>query len=130
MLQLLPNYAGVQTMYLTLQEAARDYSYTHYLFKLTHRISGVEHLFVADVSVDNPRYTAVEVRTDTDDTNNVLLTETGYYEYEVYVQTSSNNLDPDNATALIEQGLLYVFGVDITSTPTISASDNFVYYGN
>lgn len=130
MLQLLPNYAGVQTMYLTLQEAARDYSYTHYLFKLTHRISGVEHLFVADVSVDNPRYTAVDVRTDTDDINNALLTETGYYDYEVYVQTSSTNLDPDNAIAMIEQGLLYVFGQDITTTPTISASDNFVYYGN
>lgn len=117
-------------MYLTLQESARDYEYTHYLFKLTHRLSGEEHFFVADVSVDNPRYTAVDIVTDTDDTNNVLLTETGYYEYEVYVQSSSSNLDPANATALIERGLLYVFGVDITTTPSISASDNFVYYGN
>ena len=130
MLQLLPNYSALQTMYLTLQEAARDYAYTHYLFKLTHRISGVAHLFVANVAVDNPRYTAVELRTDTDDTNNVILTESGYYEYEVFVQSSSSNLDPDNATALVEQGLLYVFGQDITTTPSISASDNFVYYGN
>jgi hypothetical protein len=130
MLQLLPNYAGIQTIYLTLQEAARDYSYTHYLFKLTHRISGKEHFFVADVIADNPRYTAVNVYTDADNVNNVLLTETGYYEYAVYVQTSSSNLDPDEATALVEQGLLYVIGASITTTPSISASDNFVYYGN
>jgi hypothetical protein len=117
-------------MYLTLQESATDYTYTHYLFKLTHRLSGAEHFFVADVSVDNPRYTAVDVVTDTDDTNNVLLVDAGFYEYEVYVQTSSTNLDPANATALIEQGLLQVTGPDITTTPTISASDNFVYNGN
>ena len=117
-------------MYLTLQEAALDYSYTHYLFKLTHRLSGAEYFFVADVSVDNIRYTAVDIYTNTDDTNNVLLTETGYYEYRVYVQDSATNLDPDSATALIEQGLLYVYGQDITTTPTISASENFVYHGN
>lgn len=130
MIQLLPNYSGAQTMYLTLQEAARDYNYTHYLFKLTHRLSGIDHYFVAVTPFDNPRYTSVEVYTNTDDTNNVLLTETGYYEYEVYVQTSASNLDPDAATALIEQGLLYVYGTTITTTPTISATDNFVYYGS
>jgi len=130
MIQLLPNYSGAQTIYLTLQESARDYDYTHYLFKFTHRMSGEAHYFVAVTPFDNPRYTAVEVYTNTDDVNNVLLTETGYYEYEVYVQSSATNLDPDSAIAKVEQGLLYIFGVDITTTPAIAASENFVYYGN
>jgi hypothetical protein len=117
-------------MCLTLQESARDYTYTHYLFKLTHRLSGEEHFFVAVTTADNPRYTAVEIFTDTDDTNNVNLTATGYYEYEVFVQSSSSNLDPTNKATSVEKGLLYVFGQDITITPEISATDNFVYYGS
>lgn len=117
-------------MYLTLQEKARDYTYTHYLFKLTHRMSGVEHFFVAVTTADNPRYTAVEIFTDTDDLNNAKLTETGYYEYEVFVQSSSTNLDPTNKATSVERGLLYVYGQDITTTPAISATDNFVYYGS
>lgn len=129
MLQLIPDHPGSQVIYLTLQESARDYTYTHYLFKLTHRVSGVDHYFVAVVNFDNPRYTAVEVYTDADTTNNVHLTESGYYTYEVHVQNSSSNLDPANAIAKVEQGLLYVIGDTISSTPAIASGDNFVYHG-
>lgn len=129
MLRLLPDHPGVQTFYLTLQESARDYTYTHYLFRFTNRLSGAAFVFIADVAFDNPRYTAVDIRTDTSDTNNVQLTATGYYDYEVWVQDSAINLSPEGAIAKVEQGLLYVIGEDISTTPAIASSTNFVYHG-
>lgn len=121
--------AGTQAIYLTLQDAARDWEYSHYLFVLTHRMSKKAHYFVAVTIFDNPRYTRVDVATDTDDTNNVLLTETGYYDYAVYVQNSAINLDPDNALARVEIGTLNVPGGAISSAPEVTLTDDIVYYG-
>jgi len=131
MLYLLPN-SGNQNIYLTLQDAGRDYTYTHYLFKLVHRMTLEDFYFVGYVMNDNPRYTKVQVATNATTTNNVLLTETGDYDYFVYAQNSSTNKDPDNAAvvALIEQGTLRVPGASIVSLPTITLEDNVLFYGN
>lgn len=127
MLRLLPNHAGAQTVYLTLQDAARDYTYTHYLFKLVNQTTKAAFYFVADTPFDNPRYTAVTVYTNTDDTNNVLLEDAGEYTYEVYVQSSATNLDPDNATALVERGLLLVTDTAISTAPATNPGTWFAY---
>lgn len=131
MLYLLPN-SGNQNIYLTLQDAGRDYTYTHYLFKLVHRMTLEDFYFVGYVMNDNPRYTKIQVATNATTTNNVLLTETGDYDYFVYAQNSSTNKDPDNAAvvALIEQGTLRVPGASIVSLPTITLEDNVLFYGN
>jgi hypothetical protein len=88
--------------------------------------------FVGYVINDNPRYTKIQVATNATTTNNVLLTETGDYDYFVYAQNSSTNKDPDNAAvvALIEQGTLRVPGAGIVSLPTITLEDNVLFYGN
>jgi hypothetical protein len=129
MLYLNPN-TGEQILYLTLQDAARDYSYTHYLFKLVNRSTHEAFYFVADVETDNPRYTAIRVRTNIDNTNNVLITEFGEFDYFVFVQNSSTNKDPNNVNvvAQVEQGTLKVNGPSITSFPTITIPNEFVYY--
>ncbi len=131
MLYLLPN-SGNQEIYLTLQDAGRDYTYTHYLFKLVHRMTLEDFYFVGYVMNDNPRYTKIQVATNATTTNNVLLTETGDYDYFVYAQNSSTNKDPNNAAvvALIEQGTLRVPGATIVSLPTITLEDNVLFYGN
>jgi|688.fasta_scaffold03350_45 hypothetical protein len=128
----LNSNSGNQNIYLTLQDAGRDYTYTHYLFKLVHRMSLEDFYFVGYVINDNPRYTKIQVATNATTTNNVLLTETGDYDYFVYAQNSSTNKDPDNAAvvALIEQGTLRVPGAGIVSLPTITLEDNVLFYGN
>lgn len=128
MIRLNPN-SGTQAIFLTLQDAARDWQYTNYLFKLVHRMSKEEFFFVGDVVVDNPRYTRIDVATNTDDTNNVLLTDTGYYDYAVYVQNSESNLDPANALAKVEIGTLFVTGTAISNAPSIILTEDIVYYG-
>ena len=129
MLYLNPN-TGEQILYLTLQDAARDYAYTHYLFKLVNRSTQAAFYFVADIETDNPRYTAIRVRTNIDNTNNVLITEFGEFDYFVFVQNSSTNKDPNNVNvvAQVEQGTLKVNGPSITSFPTITIPNEFVYY--
>lgn len=128
----LNSNSGNQNIYLTLQDAGRDYTYTHYLFKLVHRMTLEDFYFVGYVINDNPRYTKIQVATNATTTNNVLLTETGDYDYFVYAQNSSTNKDPDNAAvvALIEQGTLRIPGAGIVSLPTITLEDNVLFYGN
>jgi hypothetical protein len=128
----LNSNSGNQNIYLTLQDAGRDYTYTHYLFKLVHRMTLEDFYFVGYVINDNPRYTKIQVATNATTTNNVLLTETGDYDYFVYAQNSSTNKDPNNAAvvALIEQGTLRVPGAGIVSLPTITLEDNVLFYGN
>jgi hypothetical protein len=128
----LNSNSGNQNIYLTLQDAGRDYTYTHYLFKLVHRMTLEDFYFVGYVINDNTRYTKIQVATNATTTNNVLLTETGDYDYFVYAQNSSTNKDPDNAAvvALIEQGTLRVPGAGIVSLPTITLEDNVLFYGN
>jgi hypothetical protein len=128
----LNSNSGNQNIYLTLQDAGRDYTYTHYLFKLVHRMTLEDFYFVGYVINDNPRYTKIQVATNATTTNNVLLTKTGDYDYFVYAQNSSTNKDPNNAAvvALIEQGTLRVPGAGIVSLPTITLEDNVLFYGN
>jgi hypothetical protein len=128
----LNSNSGNQNIYLTLQDAGRDYTYTHYLFKLVHRMTLEDFYFVGYVINDNTRYTKIQVATNATTTNNVLLTETGEYDYFVYAQNSSTNKDPNNAAvvALIEQGTLRVPGAGIVSLPTITLEDNVLFYGN
>lgn len=127
MLRLLPDVPN-QDIYLTLQDAARDYVYTNYLFELVHRMTKEKFYFVAYIVADNPRYTRVRVSTDTTDTNNVTLSESGYYDYRVYVQNSATNVDPTAALARVEIGTLYVVGDAVTTAPEVPLTNDIVYY--
>ena len=131
MIQLAPNSTG-QTVFLTLYENRRDLpAFTHYLVELENVMSREMHYFIANVVVENDRYTEITIATNIAAplSGNVLLTETGQYWYRVYGQNSTTNLDPTLTVGRVELGVLQVMTSEIyydTDNPSIP--DNIVYY--
>lgn len=133
MITLNPNNANEQTIYLTLQEAKKDFdTFTNYLVLFESMATKEKYYFVGDVETDNERYTALSIFTNSNDpTNgNILLEESGLYTYKVWGQNSTTNLDPTNAAivALIEEGSLSVTGETGYTIPEITIPDNIIYY--
>lgn len=116
-------------IYLTLYEWKKDLAFTNYLFKLVDQTSEKEYFFVANVLVDNERYTKINVDTSVDGTNSILLNESGYLYYYVYAQNSDSNLDPANAIQEIERGVVSVPSNVDYYTPNSAPIDDTVYYG-
>ena len=85
----------------------------YYLFSFKHQVLMSSVNFIAsDVSGFPTRYNKFLI-TETTGTVNltsgvVSLHETGFYEYAIYEQTSSSNLDISNATGLLEIGMVKV----------------------
>lgn len=131
MIQLAPNTTA-QTVFLTLYENRRDLpAFTHYLIELENVMSREMHYFIANVVVENDRYTEITIATNSAAplSGNVLLTETGQYWYRVYGQNSPTNLDPTLTVGRVELGVLQVMTQEIyfeTDNPSIP--DNIVYY--
>jgi phenylpropionate dioxygenase-like ring-hydroxylating dioxygenase large terminal subunit len=133
MITLLPNSSEEQFIYLTLQEAKKDFdAFDDYLVIFTNVASKDALSMIGNVVTDNARYTKLSVFTNQplSLSGRILLTETGQYSYEVYGQNSTNNLDPDDAVVvgLIERGTLTVTGETGYDIPSISIPDNVIYY--
>ena len=85
----------------------------YYLFSFKHQVLMSSVNFIAsDVSSFPTRYNKFLI-TETTGTVNltsgvVSLPETGFYEYAIYEQTSSSNLDVSNTTGLLEIGMVKV----------------------
>lgn len=85
----------------------------YYLFSFKHQVLMSSVNFIAsDVSSFPTRYNKFLI-TETTGTVNltsgvVSLPETGFYEYSIYEQTSSSNLDINNTTGLLEIGMVKV----------------------
>lgn len=85
----------------------------YYLFSFKHQVLMSSVNFIAsDVSSFPTRYNKFLI-TETTGTVNltsgvVSLPETGFYEYAIYEQTSSSNLDTNNTTGLLEIGMVKV----------------------
>lgn len=85
----------------------------YYLFSFKHQVLMSSVNFIAsDVSGFPTRYNKFLI-TETTGTVNltsgvVSLPETGFYEYAIYEQTSSSNLDVSNAIGLLEIGMVKV----------------------
>jgi len=112
MVRLIPDTAG-QEMYLTLKEANKFLdSFSDYLVEFKSLQSEEAYYFIASVSVNNDRYSKVDIGLDTDDALNgsILITESGQYVYTVYGQNSETNLDPEDASVvgIVEVGKLLV----------------------
>jgi hypothetical protein len=108
MLQI--NKAETKTWYLTLTEKTTISNPT-YLFSLTHRLSNVSYNFILnDTSSYVDRYNAFELTEGT-----TVTLDAGEYEYKIYAQISTTNLNPELANELVEQGLVKV-DFDVTRT--------------
>lgn len=131
MIAILPNTTS-QNIYLTLKEKQKDVgSWTNYLVEIQGEMSREKRYFIANVVEDNARYTKITMNTNANDTLNgdLLITETGQYWYKVYAQDSDTNLDPVNAIAEIERGVLHVqTEQEYYNLPTITLPDNIIYY--
>lgn len=85
----------------------------YYLFSFKHQVLMSSVNFIAsDVSGFPTRYNKFLI-TETTGTFNltsgvVSLPETGFYEYAIYEQTSSSNLDISNTSGLLEIGMVKV----------------------
>jgi hypothetical protein len=108
MLQI--NKAESKSWYLTLTEKTTISTPT-YLFSLTHRLSNVQYNFIlTDTSAYIERYNEFAITEGT-----TVTLDAGEYLYEIYAQTSANNLDPALANELVEQGIVKV-DFDVTRT--------------
>lgn len=108
MLQI--NKAESKSWYLTLTEKTTISTPT-YLFSLTHRLSNAQYNFIlTDTSAYIERYNKFAITEGT-----TVTLDAGEYQYEIYAQTSTSNLDPALANELVEQGIVKV-DFDVTRT--------------
>jgi hypothetical protein len=94
-----------QTLLLSLEEGVLLLPpFTDYLLILQNEIT-LQLFAVIPILVDsNERITTLSVSTDTDDAENgsILITQSGRYNYIIYGQNSSTNLDPEDADVVGE----------------------------
>lgn len=129
MIHLVPNTAD-QNIYLTLKESQKQYATTaeSYLFMLEPMSGEANLYFIADVVVDTDRYTKIRISTNANSptSGNLLLTKYGDFNYTVYGQTGTSNLDPEDEAVIgvWERGTLRVassadyFNEDNETIPT------------
>jgi hypothetical protein len=108
MLQI--NKAESKSWYLTLSEKT-TIANPKYLFSLTHRLTNTAYNFIlTDTSAYVERYNKFPITE-----GSTVTLDAGEYEYKIYAQTSSINVDPALADELVEQGIVKV-DFDVTRT--------------
>jgi hypothetical protein len=130
MIHLQPDTAD-QTFYATPYEARKFLAtFTNYLIRFTSTATEEEHFAVLSVLVDNERYTKARINTNVDNTNNVLIKDSGLYTYTIWGQNSDSNLDPANAAVVgvCEEGAMKISDAAAWTIPAVSIPDNVIYY--
>lgn len=106
--------------YLTLTEKTTISNPT-YLFNIHNRVTDtITNFILVDVSTHKERYNKFYINETS------INADTGEYEYKVFAQTSSTNVDPNLSTELVEQGILKVNPVallDVFYEPTLVSND-------
>ena len=105
-----------------------------YLFVFKNDQTNVEAKFIAvDTSTYPDRYNKFTITEKTSSPNpltgEVTLSLDGFYTYTIYEQTSSTNLNPANATGVVETGKVQVFTM-IVADHTYSPDSNITYVYN
>ena len=107
----------------------------YYLFSFKHQVLMSSVNFIAsDVSGFPTRYNKFLI-TETTGTVNltsgvVSLPETGFYEYTIYEQTSSSNLNVNNTTSILEIGMIKVNSDKPIYTEYDNQSKTIITYGD
>ena len=131
MIQITKGIAN--TVVLTLKEKT-TLTNPKYLFVFKNDQSNVDSKFIADdISTYPDRYNKFVVTEKTSSPNpltgEVTLSLDGFYTYTIYEQTSSTNLNPANATGIVETGKVQVFET-ATADHTYSPDSNITYIYN
>ena len=105
-------------------------TYPYYLCVFTSDVSALSKAFICtDLSTHQERYNEFLI-TETSGTEiltsgTITLNPTGQWSYKIYGQSSSTNLDPNLATALLEIGQLRVVGTEQTYYSNNGADNTF-----
>lgn len=122
---------SANTVVLTLTEKA-TLTNPDYLFVFKSDQTEAEFIFIAsDTSVYPERYnkfTVTEKANPDPLQGEVSLPNTKFYSYTIYEQNSSTNLDPANATGVVETGKMEVFDTPNSDSTYSPQSDiNYTY---
>ena len=102
---MLLTISATQSVYLTLKEK-QTIATPNYLFVFTQRTTNDVIAFVklnnTDISAHKERYNEFSIVTNTH------FDMEGEYHYAIYEQTSTSNVNPLNATTLLETGIARV----------------------
>jgi hypothetical protein len=102
---MLMTISATQSVYLTLKEK-QTLASPNYLFVFTQRTTNDVIAFVklnnTDISAHKERYNEFSLVTNTH------FAMEGEYHYAIYEQTSTTNVNPLNATTLLETGIARV----------------------
>jgi hypothetical protein len=132
MIHLVPSSASNDVYVSPFQSRKFLASFTHYLVELLNNASRETFYFIADVTVDNDRYSKFILPTDTDDptAGSILLTQSGLYTYKIWGQNSASNLDPTDASVvgICEVGSCKVSDEPAWTIPSVTIPDNVIYY--
>lgn len=119
------------TLYFTLTEKV-TLSSPYFLFEITNQVDNTPIYFIAtDTSSYTARYNKFSVieGTNSPTTGRIICTNVGQYNYRIWEQSSSTNLDPANASTLLETGIIKVQGTSATTTVYQPTRPTAVIYG-
>lgn len=122
---------ATNTLYFTLKEKATLTSPV-YLFEIIHQVDLTPIYFIAtDTSSYPNRINKFSVVEGTNDPTNgqIICTNTGQYNYRIFEQSSSSNLNPANTTSIVETGIIKVEGTAVSYTVHQPPKQEAVIYG-
>ena len=117
MIRLIESTAG-QTIYVSLQESVKHFTtaYDDYLLEFENANTNENFYVIGNVDSDNERYTSFDINTDSDDAvNGDIILKKGEYNYTIFGQNSTTNLNPTDAVVV---GVLEIGLMRVTSTTT------------
>jgi hypothetical protein len=91
-----------------------------YLFVFTHQLTGAQNTCIA-ANISNfrdryDRFTITESNTEARTTGTLALPNIGEYNYTIYAQLSTSNLDPANADEVVEVGIAQIISGNVPYT--------------
>jgi len=124
-----------QTLLLSLEEGALLLTtFTDYLLVIQNEITLQEFAVIPTLISTNERITTLSISTNSDDAVNgsILITDGGRYNYVIYGQNSSTNLDPTDADVVGEIKRGYIEFTTLTQyfdQPTLTIPNDIEYNG-
>jgi hypothetical protein len=124
-----------QSLLLSLEEGVLLLpTFTDYLLILQNEITLKKYAVIPSVIDSNERITMLSISTDADDAVNgsILITDGGRYNYIIYGQNSSTNLDPTDADVVGEIKRGYIEFTTLTTyfdQPTLTIPNDIEYNG-
>lgn len=129
-MQVITKWA-TNTLYFTLTEKATLTSPV-YLFEITNQVDLTSIYFIAtDTSSYPNRINKFSVIEGVNDPTNgqIICTNTGQYNYRIFEQSSSTNLNPANTVSMVEDGIIKVEGTAVNYTVHQPPKQESVIYG-